>query len=184
MKGGFLMKKVGIILLILLAFFTIKGVKAEEVMIPEEAIRFRVVPNSNYPQDQWIKSKVRDNVQVKIYELMKNVKSIGEARTIMKENLPEFEMIVDDTLKENKMEETFQIKFGQNYFPKKVFKGVTYEEGYYESIVITLGKGEGDNWWCVLFPPLCLLEAEETQEQDEVQYKSFVKELIDQFFKN
>ena len=62
--------------------------------------------------------------------------------------------------------------------PEKEYKGTTYEEGYYESLVITLGSGEGDNWWCVLFPPLCLLEAEDS---DDVEYTSYVKELVDKY---
>ena len=65
-----------------------------------------------------------------------------------------------------------------NYFPSKEYKGVKYEEGYYESLVITLGKGEGDNWWCVLFPPLCLIEGE---EDTEVEYKSIVMEILDKY---
>ena len=69
-----------------------------------------------------------------------------------------------------------------NYFPKKVYKGVTYEAGNYESLVITLGDGLGKNWWWVMFPPLCLLEAEETEETTEVEYKFFIKELIDKYF--
>ena len=72
------------------------------------------------------------------------------------------------------------INFGLNYFPKKVYKGVTYEQGDYESLVITIGSGQGDNWWCVLFPPLCLLEAE---ENTEVEYKFKVLELLDKIFK-
>ena len=61
------------------------------------------------------------------------------------------------------------------------YKGVIYEEGDYESLVITLGDGLGDNFWCVLFPPLCLLEAEET-DTDEFEYTSFIKEIIDKYF--
>ena len=67
---------------------------------------------------------------------------------------------------------------GLNYFPEKEFKGITYDEGYYESLVITIGEGKGDNWWCVLFPPLCMLEAEESTD---VEYKSFVKEIVDKY---
>ena len=70
-----------------------------------------------------------------------------------------------------------------NYFPEKVYKGVKYEEGEYESFVVTLGNGMGKNWWCVLFPPLCLLEAEETEETTEVEYKFFISELIDKYLK-
>ena len=60
----------------------------------------------------------------------------------------------------------------------KDYVGVKYPEGEYESLVITLGEGKGDNWWCVLFPPLCLVEAE---EHTDVEYKFFVKEIIDKY---
>ena len=82
-------------------------------------------------------------------------------------------------MEENNYNISYNLNFGQNYFPKKDFKGITYDAGYYESVVVNLGKAEGDNWWCVLFPPLCLLEAEES---DEVEYKFFVKELIEKYF--
>ena len=75
----------------------------------------------------------------------------------------------------------YRINFGLNYFPQKKYKGIKYEEGLYESLLITLGEGKGNNWWCVLFPPICLLEAEET-ETNEVEYKSFIKEIIEKYF--
>ncbi|MBO5530582.1 MAG: stage II sporulation protein R [Bacilli bacterium] len=59
---------------------------------------------------------------------------------------------------------------------------MTYKEGNYESLVVTLGEGKGDNFWCVLFPPLCLLEAEDNSSS-EIEYKFFVKELIDKYIK-
>ena len=55
------------------------------------------------------------------------------------------------------------------------------DRGYYESLVVTLGSGEGKNWWCVLFPPLCFLDAEETRQKEEVEYKFFIKEIIDKY---
>ena len=67
-----------------------------------------------------------------------------------------------------------------NYFPEKEYKGIVYEEGEYESLVITLGNGLGENFWCVLFPPLCLLDSEE--EVEDVEYTSFVKELVEKYF--
>ena len=77
-------------------------------------------------------------------------------------------------------EENYSINFGKNYFPEKVYYDVTYPAGEYESLVITLGDGLGENWWCVLFPPLCLLEAEE-KNIDKVEYKLFAKEIIEKF---
>ena len=72
----------------------------------------------------------------------------------------------------------YSISYGKNYFPNKEYNGVIYEEGEYESLVISLGESQGDNWWCVLFPPLCLID----EEQDEVEYTTFIKELIDKYF--
>ena len=66
-----------------------------------------------------------------------------------------------------------------NYFPSKTYKGIVYDGGYYNSLVVTLGDGEGDNWWCVLFPPLCLMEENETTS--DVEYKFFVKSIIEKF---
>ena len=67
-----------------------------------------------------------------------------------------------------------------NYFPEKEYKGTIYKEGKYESLVITLGNGQGNNFWCVLFPPLCLLDEED--ETTNVEYTSLVKEIIDKYF--
>ena len=110
--------------------------------------------------------------------LLKNSTTIDETRTILKENQSHFESLVERTLLTNKINTSYKVNYGINYFPEKNYKGVIYEEGYYESLVVTLGSGNGENWWCVLFPPLCLLEAEESTE---VEYTSFVKELLDKY---
>jgi len=178
------MKKIIVVILIIVSILYCANVSAKEIIIPDRAIRLRVIPNSNETKDQWIKGEVRKEVEQKIYRILKNVQNEVEAREILKNELPEFEILVENTLEKNQMDQNFKVEYGMNYFPEKNYKGVIYEEGYYESLVITLGKGEGDNWWCVLFPPLCLLEASETEEREEVEYKFFVKELIDRFFKN
>ena len=67
-----------------------------------------------------------------------------------------------------------------NYFPTKEYKGVIYEEGEYESIVVEIGDAQGDNFWCVLFPPLCLLEGE-VENKDNIEYTSFIKEIIEKY---
>ena len=65
-----------------------------------------------------------------------------------------------------------------NHFPKKEYKGIYYEEGEYESLVITLGEGIGENFWCILFPPLCLVD----ENAEDIEYSSIIKELIDKYF--
>ena len=100
---------------------------------------------------------------------------------IINENLVNLNNNLDTYLHQIGYNQTYKINFGLNYFPQKEYKGIIYKEGLYESLLITLGEGKGKNWWCVLFPPLCLLEVEET-ESPNIEYKSFVKELIEKYF--
>ena len=176
------MKKIILVLLLILSLhlFINTKQKQETVKIPDSAIRFRVLANSNSPKDQKIKEQVRDKMQKKLYSVLKNSKSIDSAREIINNNMTEFDNIVKEEMKDK--EYSYKIDYGMHEFPKKVYKGVTYDAGYYESLLVTLGDGKGDNWWCVLFPPLCVLEAEE-QNTSDVEYKSFVKEIIEKYFK-
>lgn len=176
------MKKILIIAsLVLMGVFGSKNINSTEVIIPEEAIRFRVVAASNSKEDQENKIKVRDALQKDITSLLEDSDDVSTTRNLLKNNVNRFEGVVSRTLLENQVDDLFEVHYGLNYFPEKQYRGVTYEEGYYESLVVTLGAGNGENWWCVLFPPLCLLEAEETNTS-EVEYKSFVQELITKYF--
>ena len=174
------MKKIiTIILLIILMVVTMS--KEEEVIIPKDAIRFRVIANSNDLKDQQEKKKIAKTLGNNITELLKNQNSLQETRTTLKKNINTFTTTVQEEMKNDNYDNNVEVNYGMNYFPEKTYKGVKYKEGEYESLVVTLGKGEGNNFWCVLFPPLCLLEAEE-DDTNEVEYTSFVKELIDKYF--
>lgn len=175
------MKKILVIVALFLGIMYISN-KEAEVIIPKEAIRFRVIANSNSTEDQQNKLIVRNSIQKQMTDDLVSNKDIKEARYSIINNLDKYNNLVEKTLLENNIDNSFTVNYGLNYFPKKVYKGVTYEEGNYESLVVTLGDGLGKNWWCVLFPPLCLLEAEETEQTTEVEYKFFIKELIDKYF--
>lgn len=172
------MKNFIIIIGILIIYLIIGNMSIEATKIPDEAIRFRVVANSDSAYDQNIKIKVKNEVEKKLYNLLKDTKGIDDAREVINDNLIEINKKVNDLLIREKYDLGYKINFGYNYFPEKEFNGIIYKEGLYESLLITLGEGKGKNWWCVLFPPLCLLEAEES---DEVEYKLFVQELIEKY---
>ncbi len=157
----------------------IGNVVATNNLIPDDAIRIRVIANSDSEYDQQIKAKVKDIVQNDMYNILKDIKDLNEARTKISSNLKYVESDIYKTLQEENYELPFSINFGLNYFPQKEFKGITYKEGYYESVVVTLGEGLGSNWWCVLFPPLCMIEAEESTD---VEYTTLVKTIIDKYF--
>lgn len=173
------MKKTIFILITIFLIYYIIGALSEEIIrIPDEAIRFRVIANSNTKQDQDVKYKVKDEVESYMASILQNVDTIDESRAIISTNLDSINSKVINVFNRNNYNLNYKVNFGLNYFPEKEFKGITYDAGYYESLVITIGEGKGDNWWCVLFPPLCMLEAEESTE---VEYKSFVKEIIDKY---
>ncbi|MBQ6323354.1 MAG: stage II sporulation protein R [Bacilli bacterium] len=169
------MRKAIIILAIIITVLSLN--KASKVIIPKEAIRFRVIANSNKEEDQLLKKEIIKNLSPEIVESSK-AKNIEEARKYLKNNLPKFEEIVNKTLEEKSANKEFNINYGKNYFPKKEYKDIIYEAGEYESLVIKLGEGSGKNFWCVLFPPLCLVD----EDMPNVKYKSLIKELIDKYF--
>ena len=166
------LKKTLILVFLALVIIILCQNKSQKVIIPKESIRIRIIANSNNNVDINQKLKVKKEVETKVYELLEGVKTIDEARTIINNNLDNLNIYLEDS----------SVSFGYNYFPKKVYKDIIYEEGMYESLVITLGKGEGDNWWCVLFPPLCLLE--ENENTKDVEYHFLVKDIIDKYLKN
>ncbi|NLL01977.1 MAG: stage II sporulation protein R [Mollicutes bacterium] len=153
-----------------------KSQSEDIVIIPDTSLRFRVIANSNSLDDYLIKTKVKEHVEEELIKLLSSAKTLQETKDILKENINNINNVVRDSLEEK---EDFQINLGLNYFPKKVYKGVVYPEGYYDSLVITIGEGNGENWWCVLFPPLCLLEQNDNTE--DVEYRFFISRIIKYF---
>lgn len=144
--------------------------KNNEIIIPDDAIRLRIIANSNNIEDLYEKKKIKLEIEKDIYSLVTNVKSIDLARNNIKNNLENIRNLI------NSKTSDFKLDYGINYFPKKIYKGVVYPEGNYESLVITLGKGLGDNWWCVLYPPLCLINDNDTT--NDVSYRSLVYDIL------
>ena len=160
------MKKTIILILSIISIYIFIGYKFSDIEIPEEALRIRILANSNSDYDQSVKNNVKEEIQDYVYNLLKDTKDINEARKIINSNLNSISLLTSKNLESQNYNLPFKINFGLNYFPKK------------ESLLITLGSGEGENWWCVLFPPLCLLEAEESTE---VEYTTVVSEILKKY---
>ena len=169
------MKKIMIIASILILIL-VSNKEYDKILIPEDSIRIRVVANSNNIEDQLLKLKVKEKVEKNLYTNLKDVKDIKTARTTIKNSIPELENLVSSTTNDN----NFRINYGTNYFPEKELNGISYKKGNYESLVINLGESKGNNWWCVLFPPLCMIEASEN-DTDNVEYKSKVLEILNNY---
>ena len=167
------MKKLVIIIAVIIFILSLN--KTYELN-QNNTIRFRVIASSDEVKDQEIKKEIVRNVSSVINESQKST-SLEETRTYINNKLPEFNEIVEKTLIENNDKRDFKVNYGLNYFPKKELNDEEYPEGMYESLVITLGEGQGNNFWCILFPPLCMIE-----ENEDYEYKSFFKEIFDSIF--
>jgi len=129
-----------------------------EAGIPEQAVRLRILANSDHPQDQWIKRKVRDALSQYIREWALQPTDIEQARREVRARIGDIERIVGEVLERYGYAKDYTVSFGPTPFPPKWFNNRMYPEGEYEALLVTLGKGKGRNWWCVLFPPLCFVD--------------------------
>ncbi|WP_456277431.1 stage II sporulation protein R [Bacillus sp. AK128] len=173
----------------------------EAVVIPDEAIRLRILANSNSAEDQALKQKVRDEVNKEITKWVEELTSIQDARDLIQDRLGDIEVIVENVLKEQNSDQAYTVGYDKQVkFPTKVYGSYIYPAGEYEAILITLGEAKGNNWWCVLFPPLCFLdfgngdavdaskggetqtEATVVEEEPEVEVKFFVVEWLSKIF--
>ena len=171
------MKRKIFLLLLGLIIIGVYSQNQTELSIPDSSIRLRVIPNSNNAKDINIKEQVKDYLETDIYTLLKNTDNIDSARTIINNNIPKIETNIDNIFKENNYNIPYEINFGLNYFPEKIYNGTVYNEGEYESLVIYIGEAEGDNWWCVLFPNFCLVDTKK-----DTEYKLYFKELLNKIF--
>ncbi len=135
-------------------------------------LRLHIRANSNEITDQNIKLKVRDEVIKYLTPLFGGVTSRTQAEIIVKRNTAELTEIVNNFLIQNDFGYNCAIAIKNETFPTRKYDDLVLEKGLYRAIIITLGKGEGDNWWCVAYPPLCFAEGE------DVTYKSKIWEII------
>lgn len=166
------MKKIIVILFVITILLCLTNNK--EVLIPSDAIRFRIIANSNSIKDQQEKLEIKEELEPVLASILSNSSNHNNTKETIMDNMDNIKRVIE------KHNINYEINYGNNYFPEKTYKGVRYPEGNYESLVITLGEGIGENWWCVLFPPLCLLEASEAN-YDEVTYTTYFQEILDNF---
>ncbi|PFJ17472.1 stage II sporulation protein R [Bacillus cereus] len=170
---------------LLVQFGYMKADAKGSAIIPKEAVRLRILANSDSDKDQALKRKVRDEVKVQIDGWVADLTSFEEARKVIQSHIPEIEKTVASTLKKEGSKESFQVKFSKNVkFPTKVYGNFIYPAGEYEAVLITIGEGEGANWWCVLFPPMCFLDFSSStavrKEEHVVKAESFEGEHVNE----
>lgn len=147
--------------------------------IAEKLIRFHVIANSDGEADQKLKLKVRDEVLKYIQPILKESESLEESRKILNEKNDEILKIAERVIKENGYDYKVESTLSKEYFPVKTYGNITLPQGQYEAYRIVIGSGEGQNWWCVMFPPICFVDitkGEVAYEETEKEMKSVLNE--------
>jgi stage II sporulation protein R len=127
--------------------------------IPEESIRLRILANSDSAQDQALKREIRDAIIARMQEWVVGPQTLDDARTVVKAHLSEFDILIGQMIEARGYSYSHTVELGKVPFPTKMYGNEVYPAGEYEALRVTIGTGEGQNWWCVLFPPLCFVDS-------------------------
>lgn len=164
-----------LILLIVIAGIVVFCSNENEYLeIPSSSIRMRVIANSNSEEDQADKYIVKSFVEEKLYEFIDGLDREEDIMDSLEKNKEVIDAQIESEIKKANLDVDYSSNLGNNYFPQKEFKGLVYAAGNYDSFVVTLGEGEGENWWCVLYPPLCTID----ENKSETEYHSLIKDTI------
>lgn len=135
-----------------------QNVQALQKGIASQVIRFHVLANSDSQEDQKIKLKVRDGVVALVQQKLKKAESKEEAKKIIQKNLSRIKREANKILKEEHYESRAVARLTKEEFPVKVYGDTVFPAGEYETLQVEIGKAEGHNWWCVMYPSLCLVD--------------------------
>lgn len=154
-------QKLFLIIFLLIIFILISAasyVSAVSNNISNSVFRLHVIANSDSKEDQDLKYIVRDNILKYMNTLTKDISSKELAIQIAKEHESEFYNIAKQTIQEQGYNYDVNIEIGNFYFPTKNYGDISFPAGYYDSLKIKIGNASGQNWWCVMFPPLCFVD--------------------------
>lgn len=173
------MKKICVAISVLvLGIILIFGTTYKEVN--KDYLRIHIRANSNAEVDQVIKYKIKDAVVEFLTPYIAKCNSFEEVKFCINENLKSIDNVADLILTQNGFNYTAKSKLTNEEFPIRDYNGYVLEAGYYDALIVELGEAKGDNWWCVVYPPLCFTNA---SSGTNVVYRSRIVDMIKNFKK-
>ena len=174
----YLLLGMNVMLLALLEMQYVKNQRIQE-QIAGKVLRFHVLANSDTAEDQNLKLAVRDAVGSRMAELLSDVPDREACEQVVEAHLPEIAETAQAVVREAGYEYEVHAAIEETEFPSKTYGKFTFPEGKYEALRVVIGEGEGHNWWCVMYPPLCIPAAETVESDDETAKDYFSKEELD-----
>lgn len=178
---------VSALLIIYVCISAVSYTHAVTTDIADSVFRLHVIANSNSDEDQNLKYIVRDKVIEYMSSISQNASSKEEVIKIAKANLDKIQAIASQTIRDNGYTYSVNVEVGNFSFPSKIYGDITLPPGYYDALRIKIGKAEGQNWWCVMFPPLCFVDVTSgvvPDESKEIMKENLSKEEFDLISKN
>lgn len=155
--------KIAFLLIVLFSIFIFINayyyVEAISDNLYNSVFRLHVIANSDSEEDQELKYIVRDNLINYMNEKCKNLSSKEDIIEYAKNNLTEIKQTAENTIKENGYNYPVVVEIGNYEFPTKWYGDISFPEGFYDALRVKIGKAAGQNWWCVMFPPLCFVNS-------------------------
>ena len=176
------MKKIAITLCLVLVLggLIIFGLLNNSAGQNSEYLRIHIRANSNSEIDQAVKYQVKDAVVETLIPILSSCQTKQEAEQTLEENFSLIESVANNVLLKNGFSYKAKARLASEEFPTRSYDGLVLEQGFYDALILDLGTGEGNNWWCVVYPPLCFLKSNPTGQ--DVVYKSKLVEIIKSFF--
>lgn len=143
-------------LLLIAAAFYLGTISSDKQVLSERLIRLHVVADSDSAEDQAMKLRVRDAITAELESVLENLPDVDAAKAYLQEHLPELEQVANDVLRAAGNGCQAVVTLAKEAFPSREYDTFTLPAGVYESLRVTIGSGEGKNWWCVVFPSLCV----------------------------
>ena len=159
-----------------LAFATSVYAQSIQQGIAQEVVRFHVLANSDSPEDQALKLMVRDGVLAEFKSILNASQSVEETKALLAEHLNEITACAQRIIHEAGYDYPATAALTQSFFPTKAYGDITFPAGTYEALRIEIGQASGQNWWCVMFPPLCYVDV--TQKQATEATKQELKHIL------
>ncbi|MBQ8533758.1 MAG: stage II sporulation protein R [Clostridia bacterium] len=154
--------------LIISILFSVVGFEAQCKGIRSSVVRLHILANSDSNEDQKLKLCIRDNILENSAYLFDGMTDKKTAIKIIEQNLENLQQIAQQTVYEKGYGYPVTVQIGTAYFDTRRYTNAVFPAGVYDSLIVTVGKGEGKNWWCVMFPPICISAASETVDVDDV----------------
>lgn len=192
-----LLIKSAIIAFVLTVIYSVIPFQAVCAEIPNDVFRFHILANSDSEEDQALKLKVRDKVLEKTKILFDTANSKSDAEEFVKANLETIEEIAQNEVYKNGYNYTVKAEVVNMHFDTRYYESYTLPSGMYDALRITIGNAKGHNWWCVMYPSICISTVDEGKDRaknalsadeysvvtdDKVEYKFFIVELFQKIF--